>query len=107
MSDSSNSSSEIDNKRIKTGGRQKGTLNKRTVWLRESLERVDIDFEMQLKSAFETKDYKMIELLQGFLPYLSPKLREREVDQSSEVEQVVDEGISTDKLVLVVKGAAK
>lgn len=78
MSDSK-SSPKVD-KRPKTGGRKKGTPNKKTVWLRETFESGDIDFEGALRCALAEKNIGMIQALQGFLPYLSPRVKDKDAD---------------------------
>jgi len=90
-------------KRIKTGGRTKGTPNKKTVWLRESLELVDLHWEEEFASAVNTKDYKLIELLISMLPYLSPKIKEKELLHSPEEDSEDLSTASTEELLSLVK----
>lgn len=76
------SSPKVD-KRPKFGGRKKGTPNKKTVWLRETFESGSIDFEGALRSALAEKNIGMLQALQGFLPYLSPRIKDKDADIDS------------------------
>lgn len=62
----------------KSGGRTKGTPNKKSLWLREEFSRSNFDWMNQLTSAIEAKDHKMVELLIALLPYLNPKIKDAE-----------------------------
>jgi hypothetical protein len=62
----------------KTGGRQKGSLNKKTVWLRDALNDVDLSWELEFKKALVKKDFALMGVLINLLPYLSPKIKEKE-----------------------------
>jgi hypothetical protein len=68
----------------KSGGRKAGTPNKRSVWLREELDRANIDWGLELKKALDTLDYKKAEILVSLLPFLNPKLKEKEVEDTQE-----------------------
>ena len=65
-------------KGMKTGGRKKGTPNKKSHWLREDLERNDVIWSVEFKNALETKDYEAMDRLIALLPYLNPKMKEME-----------------------------
>lgn len=67
-------------KRPKTGGRKKGTPNKRTVWLRDAFERGGVDFEGAIKKAMEEQNVGMLTVLQGFLPYMAPRIKEKDAE---------------------------
>ena len=69
----------------KTGGRRKGSLNKKTLALNDMLEQKGFDVIERLKNAFDSGDLAAAELLIQVLPYIAPKLKERET--SSEVVQ--------------------
>lgn len=74
--------STIKNK--KKTGRPSGVLNKNTIWLREELDRVDMDWALEYKHALLEKDYKRCEVLALLLPYLNPKLKEQSTSDSSD-----------------------
>jgi hypothetical protein len=70
--------------RVKTGGRKKGTPNKRTVWLRDALSDVEFSWEEEFKNAYASSDFARLHVLTALLPYLAPKIKEREaVDADS------------------------
>lgn len=58
----------------KTGGRKKGTSNKRTYWLRDELERVGFDWALEIKKSFEIDNFERIQHLYQMLPYLNPRI---------------------------------
>lgn len=91
-------------KREKTGGRKKGTPNKRTVWLREAFDRGGVDFEGALKKALETQHVGMIEVLQGFLPYLAPKIKDRDAEIGEEQSQDPLAALPVADLVAIARG---
>jgi len=58
----------------KTGGRQKGSRNLRTLVLRESLDRVGFDVVQELKNLYPILDPAMqAKVLMSFMPYLFPR----------------------------------
>src|SRR5574343_925120 len=85
----------------KTGGRQKGSPNKKSLFLRERLESHGCDLDKQLAEAILAKDINMIEALQKLLPYVQPKLKDREAPVESEA--LNDTTQDTDSLIKLVK----
>lgn len=81
----------------KTGGRKAGTPNKRSIWLREELDKADINWGIELKKALDTLDYKKAEILVSLLPFLNPKLKEKEMED--EVESKAEEADSLLNLI--------
>ena len=71
----------------KTGGRRKGTVNKKSLWLRETLINSDIDWADYFKKALDTKDEITLQALLSLLPYLNPKMKERDADAEVEAEE--------------------
>lgn len=63
-------------KRPKTGGRQKGTPNKKTLWLYQQLKDRDCDIFDQLAGAITSKDLEFIKTLTPILQYVSPRPKE-------------------------------
>ena len=64
----------------KTGGRQPGSKNKKSIYLREILEVQDFDFGKEWVKAFsKLPDSDKIQILQQLLPYVAPRLLEKEV----------------------------
>lgn len=52
-------------------GRKKGTPNKRTVWLLESLQEHGFDYEACLVNALKHGDFKLAELLVRMVPHIA------------------------------------
>ena len=65
----------------KTGGRPKGVLNKKTLWLREELESVGLSWGEEFKKALQDNDYQKADILASLLPYLNPRLKEKEAEE--------------------------
>ena len=89
----------------KTGGRTKGTPNKKTVWLREELSDVGLNWGEEFKKALSKRDYQLLSVLTDLLPYLSPKIKEKEVLESEQtVEPTIDQSVlSNEDLIKLVK----
>lgn len=68
----------------KTGGRKPGSVNKKSYWLRDALESVNLNWPEEFKKAFDSLDYKRAELLASLLPYLNPKIAEKDIDANDE-----------------------
>lgn len=64
----------------KTGGRQKGTLNKKSYWLREQLADVNFNWAADFKESMNCADYERVDRLIALLPYLNPKIEPRKID---------------------------
>jgi hypothetical protein len=82
----------------KTGGRTAGTANKKTLWLRDELERVGLSWADEFKSALESNNLQKANVLLELLPYLNPKLKEKEA--ADDVQEPTD---TTDILSIVGK----
>lgn len=74
----------------KTGGRRKGTVNNKSLWLRETLVKSDIDWGREYKKALDARDSEMLQALSVLLPYLNPKMKERDADAEVEVAEDSD-----------------
>lgn len=74
----------------KTGGRRKGTVNNKSLWLRETLIKSDIDWGVEFKKALATKDEVTLPALLALLPYLNPKMKERDADAEIEMQEDSD-----------------
>jgi hypothetical protein len=83
-------------------GIKKGQKQKKTVWLNESLSQVGFSWNSELKAAYEEKDYKKIELLQQLIPYLNPKIKEKEVSEETDNNPESSE-IDTENLIQLLK----
>jgi hypothetical protein len=88
--------------RAKTGGRKRGSRNKSVYKFRDRLEAQGVDFEGALAEAIKTKDVELIKALQSLLPYLQPKLKEREAP-AEEPESTPEEEASTEELLSLLK----
>jgi hypothetical protein len=72
----------------KTGGRIKGvSVNKRTRWLQEQLDRSGIDWVTEYKKALAEKNLQMMSVLTELLPYLAAKLNPSEYTLDTPVEE--------------------
>lgn len=60
----------------KVGGRQKGTPNRATMYLRQALAEVGCNIEDEIYKAIKDKNIQMIQALSLLLPYLAPKYKE-------------------------------
>lgn len=67
----------------KTGGRTKGIPNKRTTAFRDLLEENDIDFEKLIANSLKSKDVEFLKVLQGFMPYLQPRMKEADTNNNT------------------------
>lgn len=85
----------------KTGGRKPGTPNKRTVVLKEELERVGFDWQVEFQKAYSEAETYKCKILVDLLPYLTIKLKEQEVGEEETEE--LSEDKSTEELLNVVK----
>lgn len=105
--------SKVENKRKqgkpkglpKTGGRQKGTVNKKSLILRERLEQFGCNFDEQLANAILTQNYAMIKALSDMLPYLQPRLKE--IDQPKDTPESPESNADTSNLVALVSNDPK
>lgn len=89
-------------------GMKKGQKTKKTVWLRETLDSVKFNWEQELSNAYAEKDYKKIELLQQLIPYLNPKIKEKEVDHEDDSDNSAESSVSTDNILKITgNGEAK
>lgn len=86
--------------RVPGSGRQKGTVNKKSIWLRDELESNDLHWGKEFKKSLDTENYKKAELLISLLPYLNPRLKER--DSIIEVEQKIEELKNNEDILKVV-----
>lgn len=68
----------------KSGGRKAGTPNKKSIWLREELEKAEINWGEQFKASLEVLDYERAKILISLLPYLNPRIKERDSEAESE-----------------------
>lgn len=87
-------------KRQKTGGRTKGTPNRKSLLFRDRLASVGCDIESELAKAILGRDVIMIQALASLLPYLTPRLKESELPAPPPPE--VDAGHPTSELVSIV-----
>lgn len=85
----------------KTGGRKAGTPNKRTVVLKEELERVGFDWQVEFQKAYSASETFKCKILVDLLPYLTVKLKEQESKEDDENVPVTD--ASTEDLLNVIK----
>lgn len=85
----------------KTGGRKAGTPNKRTVVLKEELERVGFDWQVEFQKAYSSSETFKCKILVDLLPYLTVKLKEQEVKE--EFEDLVEVQASTEDLLKVIE----
>lgn len=92
---------------VRKGGRKKGTVNKKTVWLREELDKANIDFGKYLRQAFEEKDIRMLNALAGFLPYLNPKIKDKELPEEKPEESDLKDEDTAKLLSLASKSSVK
>lgn len=88
----------------KSGGRQAGTPNKRSLWLSEKLEEVQFDFAVEFKKAFDANDFTKVAALQSLLPYLAPKFKERDPEPAGSGEAPPMASIPTADLLAIAKG---
>lgn len=81
----------------KVGGRKPGTPNRRTVWIREQMERADFDVFVEMKKACVKGNFALIDSLSCLLPFLTPPLlpKDQESEELAPVTQLTDD---TDKL---------
>lgn len=70
----------------KTGGRVKGTPNKKTVWLKQELENINFCWGKEFKKALDLSEIAKLEVLISLLPYLNPKMKEKEVEETPQEE---------------------
>lgn len=94
----------------KTGGRQKGTVNKRTLFLYNELSRVNFDWAREFTNAFASADPVRLRILVDILPYLVAKIKEREEPQPA-ADGAIDvtpqiKNLSTEEMVALLKAAA-
>lgn len=93
----------------KTGGRKKGTINKHTLWLRDELNNVGMSWGKEFKLALDRADYQKAQILADLLPYLNPKLKDREAESPS-IETPKDNELKTltdENLLKLVKEQSK
>ena len=92
-------------KKPKDSGMKKGQTTKKTVWLREALDSVGLTWQDEYKKAIEAKDYKLIELLHQLIPYLNPKIKEKEIitDEESENNNPELTGKTSEDLIKLIK----
>lgn len=67
----------------KTGGRQAGTPNKKTYWLRQILEENDFDWGRDFATSMRVSDYERVKILIDLLPYLNPKVEPKALEDDS------------------------
>jgi hypothetical protein len=66
----------------KSGGRTIGTPNKRSVWLRDELENAGINWGEEMAQALAGSDFKKAEILIALLPYLNPRMKDKEKEDT-------------------------
>lgn len=64
----------------KSGGRQVGALNKKTYWLQCVLQEVGLNWGAEFKKAFDQDNFQKCQLLASLLPYLNPRVGEKQID---------------------------
>ena len=92
----------------KTGGRKKGSINRKSVWLREQLDAKGFDWIAQLAKAYEEKDYPRVKLLQDLIPFVAPKIAEKALEDPKPLEVPAVgamASISTADLLALAKGS--
>ena len=93
------------NPKPKNSGMKKGQTTKKTVWLKEALSSVGLSWEAEYKKALHDKDYKLIELLHQLIPYLNPKIKEKEIitedEQENQNNSELSEKTSEDLIKLI------
>lgn len=67
----------------KSGGRQKGVLNKKSYWLRDQLENIDFNWAQEFKNSMHCADYDRAKILVDLLPYLNPRIEPRKLDDDT------------------------
>lgn len=91
----------------KVGGRKPGTLNRRTIWVREEMQKAGFDVFVEMKKACAKRDYGAIDSLSKLLPFLTPPLLPKEHldDDSPVVTQSTDDTdkLSDDELIAAAK----
>lgn len=65
---------------VKSGGRQPGTLNKKSYWLRDQLENVDFVWSQEFIKSMTSADYERAKILIDLLPYLNPRIEPKKID---------------------------
>lgn len=85
---------------VKTGGRQAGTLNKKSYWLRDQLETIDFSWAQEFKNSMSLCDYDRAKILIDLLPYLNPKIEPRAIDPEDSQKDDLNVNISLNGLVL-------
>lgn len=75
----------------KTGGRAKGTLNKKSLWLRDQLESVNFNWAIEFKDSMTIQDYERARILVDLLPYLNPKIEPRKIDEDESEDSTIFE----------------
>jgi hypothetical protein len=87
---SENSSTEIKRKQgkpigsPKSGGRKPGVLNKKTYWLRDTLENNQFDWGREFAIAYRADEKDKCHILIDLLPYLNPRVEPKRIDEDSE-----------------------
>lgn len=66
---------------VKTGGRKPGTPNKKSIWLKDELQRVGLSWGEEFKKALNQNDYQKATILANLLPYLNPRLKDVQPEQ--------------------------
>ena len=92
----------------KTGGRSKGTPNKRTLMFAEMLEAKGLDVIKEMKRAIDSDNVDMFRALTDLIPYMAPKLLEREIDLNDAPETAEGQDLSSltsEQLAAVAKSA--
>lgn len=87
----------------KTGGRKKGTPNKKTVWLKEELSNAGMDWSSEFIRAYQAGDLGKCDLLVSLLPYLNPKMKDREVTEETPPQKTEEENKPTATILDIVK----
>jgi hypothetical protein len=87
-------------KGIKTGGRTKGTSNKKTLRFRDLLEKHSVNFEEELAKAILDGNVDMIRALKDLLPYLQPRIPESKAEDQQLPQQEANlQAVPTDNLL--------
>jgi hypothetical protein len=66
----------------KTGGRQAGTPNKRTVFLNQIFEAHQYDWQTEFLTALKNRDAQILSIYKELLPYLLSKMAPKEIPTS-------------------------
>lgn len=98
--------SKVDKNRIKTGGRKKGTPNKKTVSFRQALNEQGFDVSESMVSLYSSTDNDSIKLaiIELALKYSQPVPKAKEENNPDEEDSSEDTtDMSNDQLIKIIK----